>query len=53
MTILPPIAVADDVARKYLSAAPVSRPKITRTIMLGILAVLGVFFVVLLLELKR
>jgi len=36
LTILPPIAVADDVARKHLSAAPVSRPKITRTIMLGI-----------------
>jgi LysR family nitrogen assimilation transcriptional regulator len=36
LTILPPIAVADEVASKRLSAAPVSDPKITRTITLAL-----------------
>lgn len=35
-TILPVIAVADDLARKLVSAAPLSDPKITRTIVLGL-----------------
>jgi len=36
LTILPPIAVADDVRRKRLSAAPIDKPKITRTIELAL-----------------
>jgi LysR family transcriptional regulator, nitrogen assimilation regulatory protein len=36
LTILPAIAVADDVARKQVTAAPLSDPKITRTIVLGL-----------------
>ena len=36
LTILPAIAVADDVARKLASAAPLSEPRITRTIVLAL-----------------
>ena len=36
LTILPAIAVADDVARKLASAAPLTDPKITRTIVLAL-----------------
>lgn len=36
MTILPAIAVADDVGRKHVTAAPLSDPTITRTIVLGL-----------------
>lgn len=36
LTILPAIAVADDLTRKLASAAPLSDPKITRTIVLGL-----------------
>jgi len=36
LTILPAIAVADDVANKRLSAAPLNEPKITRTIELAL-----------------
>jgi len=35
-TVLPPIAVADELARKLLSAAPLSEPAITRTIVLAL-----------------
>ena len=36
LTILPAIAVADDVARKLASAAPLSEPRILRTIVLAL-----------------
>ncbi|NRF67784.1 LysR family transcriptional regulator [Aquincola sp. S2] len=36
LTILPPIAFADDLQRKRLTAAPLSDPKITRTIVLAL-----------------
>ena len=36
LTILPAIAVADDLARKLASAAPLSEPRITRTIVLAV-----------------
>jgi len=36
LTILPAIAVADDVARKQFSVAPLSEPTITRTIVLAV-----------------
>jgi DNA-binding transcriptional LysR family regulator len=35
-TILPPIAVADELERKRVSAAPLSEPRITRTIVLAL-----------------
>jgi DNA-binding transcriptional LysR family regulator len=35
-TILPPIAFADELSRKRVSAAPLSDPKITRTIVLAL-----------------
>jgi len=35
-TILPPIAVADDLASKALTGAPLSRPGIKRTIVLAL-----------------
>ena len=36
LTILPSIAVANDVARKRITAAPLSNPTITRTIVLAL-----------------
>ena len=36
MTVLPPIAFADELARKQLSAAPLTRPQIARTIVLAL-----------------
>ena len=36
LTILPALAFADDVQRKLVSAAPLSDPKITRTIVLAL-----------------
>ena len=36
LTILPPIAFADELARKRVSAAPLCDPKITRTIVLAL-----------------
>jgi LysR family nitrogen assimilation transcriptional regulator len=36
LTILPPIAFADELARKLVSAAPLRDPKITRTIVLSL-----------------
>ena len=36
LTILPPIAVADDLARKRVSAAPLCDPPIMRTIVLAL-----------------
>jgi len=38
LTILPPIAVAHEVAQKQLTAAPLKNPKITRTIVLAVSA---------------
>ena len=36
LTILPPIAFADELERKLVTAAPLSDPKITRTIVLAL-----------------
>jgi len=36
LTILPPIAFADELARKQITAAPLCDPKITRTIVLAV-----------------
>jgi LysR family transcriptional regulator, nitrogen assimilation regulatory protein len=38
LTILPPVAFADELARKTISAAPLCNPKITRTIVLALAA---------------
>ena len=36
LTILPAIAVADDLVRKQFSVAPLTKPTITRTIVLAV-----------------
>ena len=38
LTILPPVAFADELRRKTVSAAPLCDPKITRTIVLALAA---------------
>jgi DNA-binding transcriptional LysR family regulator len=36
LTILPPIAIVEELARKQVTAAPLCNPKITRTIVLAL-----------------